>query len=55
VLWISGLCRAFSADPDSSPWSEYGTSLAGMKGQKPEGLTAQRIWEQASKTPAIDH
>jgi hypothetical protein len=26
-----------------------------MKGQKPESLTAQRIREQASKTPAIDH
>jgi len=25
-----------------------------VKGQKPESLILQRIWEQASKTPAID-
>jgi hypothetical protein len=26
-----------------------------MKGQNPERLTAQWIWEQPPKTPAIDH
>jgi hypothetical protein len=25
-----------------------------VKGQKPESLIPQRIWEQTSKTPAVD-